>query len=56
MGDKGEEGVINLKKWVTSFRDAPNAKINRFFKEMYYFWKSGFWEMKYHNEWRGKSK
>ena len=23
MGDKGEGGVKNLKKWVTSFMDAP---------------------------------
>ena len=23
--------------------------------EMYYFWKCGFWEMKFLNEWRGKS-
>ena len=23
MGDKGEGGVKNLKKWVTSFMDSP---------------------------------
>ena len=23
MGDKGEVGVKNIKKWVTSFRDSP---------------------------------
>ena len=25
MGDKGEEGFKNLKKWVTSFMDGPLA-------------------------------
>ena len=23
MGDKGEQGVKNLKKWMTSFMDGP---------------------------------
>ena len=27
MGDKGEGGVKNLKKWVTSFMDGPFHKI-----------------------------
>ena len=27
MGDKGEGGVKNLKKWVTSFMDGPKGKI-----------------------------
>ena len=26
MGDKGEGGVKNLKKWVTSFMDGPLDK------------------------------
>ena len=26
MGDKGEGGVKNLKKGVTSFRDSPRVK------------------------------
>ena len=26
-GDKGEGGVKNLKKWVTSFMDSPKGKI-----------------------------
>ena len=26
MGDKGEGGVKNLKKWVTSFMDGPKDK------------------------------
>ena len=25
MDDKGERGVKNLKKWVTSFMDGPNT-------------------------------
>ena len=25
MGDKGEEGIKNIKKWVTSFMDGPIA-------------------------------
>ena len=26
MGDTGEGGVKNLKKWLTSFMDGPQAK------------------------------
>ena len=27
MGDKGERGVKNLKKWVTSFMDRPIGQV-----------------------------
>ena len=34
MGDKGQGGVKNLKKWVTSFMDRP---LLMFPKALYYF-------------------
>ena len=30
MGDKGEGGVNNFKKWVTLFMDGPKAEIRSF--------------------------
>ena len=27
MGDKGEGGVKNIKKWVTSFMDGPRKRL-----------------------------
>ena len=32
MGEKGEEGVKNLKKWVTSFMAGPKFILSYFFE------------------------
>ena len=39
MGDTGEEGVINLKKLVTSFMDGP---FLLFFINVQYIWNAFF--------------
>ena len=39
MGDKGERGVKNLKKWMTSFMDGPLYALvdNTYFRAMWPF-------------------